>query len=405
MRKLIVFLLAAGLVFVFSAPAPAEDKTVEERVKALEDTVGAWSFYGSVRFATFFQESSKNFSDTEGAFNLEGPDQKTTQWGIAGNSRLGATVNKGDFSGRVELGLKENQGIGTRLIYGTYTFNNVTLLVGQDYAPLSDWGNSNQVFYWDQDMAGWGIMDESYNTGGRIPQIKIKWRGFQVAFVETKPADGPGDPNISQCGLDGVVNGKSVQTAVSDVTKQAVLPHLEVKYSAVTDKFFGDVFGGAGTYKIKAASIGLDRDINSYAVGINGGVTISPIYANATVWTAENGKQMGLHQADSIGAVIDSTSGKLYDDREFGWAAVVGVNIQKVTVEAGYGFVKSHNSFFTHDDDFQTYYLQAVIPVAANKSAKFSVTPEIGWVDYMKDFNGNPQGSAKYAGVKSQIDF
>ena len=53
MRKFIGFLLAVGLVFAFSASVFAA--TVEERVKTLEDTIGAWSFYGSARFATFYE--------------------------------------------------------------------------------------------------------------------------------------------------------------------------------------------------------------------------------------------------------------------------------------------------------------------------------------------------------------
>jgi hypothetical protein len=390
MRKFIGFLLAVGLLFAFSAPVFAADKTVEERVKALEDTVGTWSFYGSARFATFYETSDKNFNDSYGMTDLSGADSNTTRWGIAGNSRIGAKVKKGDFGGRVELGLKENQGIGTRLIYGTYSFNDVTVLFGQDYAPLGDWGNSNQVFSWDNDLAGFGIMDEN-----RVPQIKISFKGLQVALVENIGAN--------TCGLPGADG-----TTVLESKTEVLMPHLELKYSLATDKFFGDVFGGFNTYKVKFedTSTKFDKTVNAYALGVNGGVTLSPVYANAMVWMARNGKQLGLNQANAAGALIDAATGDITNDKDLGFALVAGANIQKITVEVGYGYVQSKlDEGGAKKDEAQSYYVQAVIPIAEGNGAKLSVTPEIGVIDYMKDATGAKQGKATYAGAKWQIDF
>ena len=184
MRGVLILVIAVGLIFAGSVPAPAAEKTVEERIKALEDTIGVWSFYGSARFATFYEKSDSNaFNDTDGITDLNGPHQKTTRWGIS-DSYVGATATKGDFGGKIEIEFEENQTLETRLMYGTYTSHDVILFLGQDYTPLGDWSYSNQVFAEDNAMQGWGIIYED-----TIPQLKLKWKGLQVAFVENKGAD------------------------------------------------------------------------------------------------------------------------------------------------------------------------------------------------------------------------
>ena len=91
-----------------------------------------------------------------------------------------------------------------------------------------------------------------------------------------------------------------------------------------------------------------------------------------------------------------------------GWALIAGVNIQKVTVEAGYGFVSSKmDESGAKKNEAQNYYLNATIPVAQNaaKTASFMIVPEVGVYDYMKNASGTDQGKALYAGAKWQVDF
>jgi hypothetical protein len=398
MRKTVVLLLMVGLIFVASAPAPAADRTLEERVKVLEDTLGTWSFYGSARYATFFEKSSSDaaFKDTDNVTNLiggspslTGPDQKLTQWGLAANTRLGAQVNKGDFGGKVEFKLKDDGSVGVRLMYGTYKVNDITFVFGQDYGPLSDFPTfSNQVFNGDDGLKGWGVIDE--NPSSRIPQIKIRWNGLQVALLETgsKYATGLNLP------------------ADAKATTEALLPHLEARYTFKADRFTGDIFGGASTYKVKSESLDIDKSVNSYAAGLCGGVKAAPVYGNAMVWMARNGKQLGLHQADAAGANFNLDDEGIINDKDYGYALTAGVVMLKVTVEAGYGFVSSKPDVDNAiNNKAQSYYLNATIPVVQTASAKFFVVPEVGIFDYMKDANGDNQGKATYAGAKWQVDF
>jgi hypothetical protein len=398
MRKILTPLLIICLIFILSAPAPAQETTLEDRVKVLENLFSGLSFYGSARFATFYEKSDSNFiSDSDKVTGLTsssplltGPDQKETQYGLAGNSRIGFVMDRGEgVGGKVELAFKNDGSITLRKGYGTYTFDRVILLIGQDYTPLSDWDYSNQVFNGDNDLAGWGIMDVD---GKRIPQIKIKWNGLQIALVENKDSTVP----------------SGLPSTVTDATTQVLLPNLEARYRLNVDNFFGDVFGGINSYKVKSKTADIDQTITSYAYGIGCGVKFNPLYTKGMVWMAHNGKQMGMHQADQAGATFNSTDYSLIADKDFGGALVVGANIQKVTVEAGYGFVSSEKDTSTaKKDKARNYYLNATIPVAQNvlKTASFFIVPEVGVYDYMKNASGSDQGKALYAGTKWQVDF
>ncbi|MDT8273254.1 MAG: hypothetical protein RRA35_08675, partial [Desulfomonilia bacterium] len=122
MRKFLVFLLVTGLVFCISAPISAQEQTLEARLKALEETIGCWVFYGSARYTTFYND--KNLSADS--------DDAGTTWALQGNSRIGARVNKDKITGRFEYGT----GVNLRVLYGAYDFGDGTFLIGQDYTPL-----------------------------------------------------------------------------------------------------------------------------------------------------------------------------------------------------------------------------------------------------------------------------
>jgi hypothetical protein len=395
MRKLCASLLIVLFTCALTATLHAAEKTSEERIKALEDVLGGLSFYGSARFATFYEKSNSDFlSDTDGVTKinstpaLTGPDQKTTQWALANNSRFGLSAKREDnLGGRVEIGLKNDGSVGLRLGYGTYTYNDVTFLFGQDYTPLSEWDYSNQVFNGDNALAGWGVIDVD---GKRIPQVKIKWKGLQIAFVNNKKADTLNLPTTA------------------NASTQVLLPTIQAKYRFSADKFFGDVFGGAGTYKVKSETLAMDKTVTSYAFGAGGGVKIDPVFAKAMVWMARNGKQLSLHQADAAGATFDLSDYSIINDKDFGWTVVAGAKIQKVSFEAGYGFVSSEKDTSGADkDQASNYYANMTIPIAQNavKTASFVVVPEIGVYDYMKNSAGAEQGKAEYAGAKWQVNF
>ncbi|MFY9113378.1 MAG: hypothetical protein WAP34_15730, partial [Desulfomonilia bacterium] len=64
-KTLTICLVLVGVIFFFSAPLPAEDKSLEERVSNLEKKVGGIEFFGSVRFATFYNDVDTATGDDE----------------------------------------------------------------------------------------------------------------------------------------------------------------------------------------------------------------------------------------------------------------------------------------------------------------------------------------------------
>jgi hypothetical protein len=396
MKKWYPSLLIFALVLAFAIPAQAQEKTMEDRVKALEQTLTGWSIYGSIRFATFYERSNSDFTgDTDAVtrFNpsavpaLTQPSQKITQWGLANNSRIGIGVDKKDnFTGRVEFGLSNDSTVGLRLGYATWTAGAATFLWGQDYTPLSDWDYSTQVFNGDNNLKGWGIMD--VDNSSRLPQVKVNVDGLKVALVYPKGAAGFADDDLG-----------------AGATNEVLLPTLMAKYRLNMDMLFADIFGGAGTFKVKSDI--RDKTVNSYTGGVGAGIKFDPVYVKGMIWWARNGKQMSLHQADAAGATFDAVGSYIEDD-DLGWAAIVGAKVNGLGVEAGYGYVSSDQDVSgSEKNKAQSYYANVSIPVAQNadKTEYITIVPEVGVFDYMKDSAGNDQGKIYYAGAKWQIAF
>ena len=382
MRKLIVFLLAAGLLFVLPAPVPAADKTVEERLQALEDTIGSWTIYGSARFGTFYQKDSAGDVGAGGLFN---DDNKTTIWDMQGNSRIGFAAKHGDLGGDLLLGIHDD-GVTIRHAFGSYQCGDVNFLIGKGETIFTNFTYSNQAgnpYTSDTDLQDWGFIDENFS-----PLVQMTYKGLTVQLVQTSPT---------------VALSSSSATA----TYETLLPHLEVQYHLAVDKFYGDVYGGAGTFKVKDVdTITVDTKVNSYTVGIGGGANIDPAFCGASIWYGRNATSMGVIQVTGRGALIDPTTGDVTNEKDLGVAAVVGAKIQKVTVEAGYGFTSSqYDESGAPKIKGQSYYLQAVVPIAETKNAKCFVVPEVGVFDQNDNDNGFKMGKTTYAGAKWQIDF
>ena len=73
MKKLLACLLTVCIVFVLSVPVMAEENTLENRVKILENLFGGLSFYGSARYDTFYVKSDSKFTsagDTDSVTQL-----------------------------------------------------------------------------------------------------------------------------------------------------------------------------------------------------------------------------------------------------------------------------------------------------------------------------------------------
>ncbi|MFY9397649.1 MAG: hypothetical protein WAR22_04720 [Desulfomonilia bacterium] len=374
-RQLMAFLVLVGLAFFISAPVYAEELSLEDRVANLEKTLGGVKFYGSLRMATFFEDSNIG----------PGSDDKSLRWDIQNNSRIGATFTRGKLTGAYELGLDDDDNkVMTRKLYGIYDMGWGSLLIGQNNPILGNMFYSNQVYNNDNDLLGWGGVFET-----RLPQIKLTVKGLEVALIRDKSSS--------------ALNADS-----GDV--DALMPKLEVHYRIDQPMFFMDVFGGLFAYTVddivlSSVNYG-DETVSCWVAGFGGGLKLDPVFLKAQVYMAQNGKNFGLILQDAAGAKFDA-SGDVVNETNAGAHLVVGSKIGKYTVEAGFGYAYSQldDPVASLDDDKNTcmsYYLNTTIPVYGS----FFIVPEVGVLDYGDNsFGDDEKKDVTYIGAKWQIDF
>jgi hypothetical protein len=375
MKKLLILCAVVTLVGSFALSASAAD----------------WSFYGSARMKTFHEIDDKITTQTD-------PDDGDTTWDLQGNARLGATVKNGDIGGGFEYGT----GVNLRKLFGTYTFGNNELLVGQTYSPVSNLFYSNQVWGEDNDLLGCG---QAY--AGRVPMIQLTFNKMvKVALV--KPYNSYPAIAASDLNGDGTVN-----TTTESADVDAILPKLEVSFNMSKEKFFMDIIFGAQTFNIEniGASGSDDVNVTSYLVGVGGGVKLGKAYVNAAMHYALNGGNYGLVSGAQYAplllknnsATYDATAVDINDNTTLAGLLVVGLKpSEKVTVEAGVGYDSQDLDVAgAKKDDTVCYYVNTTYYIADT----VFVVPEIGYFDYMENNTGADQGSSLYFGAKTQINF
>jgi hypothetical protein len=351
MKKLFVLFVAIALVGGFAVSAMAAE----------------WSFFGSARMSTFYQD-----------YDEEAGDDADTTWDLQGNARIGANVKAGAIGGGFEYG----SGPNLRKLFGTWNFGAGELLVGQTYTPLGSMFYSNQVWASDEDLLSIG---QCYN--GRQPMLQLSIQGLKLALVK------PNNPGVAAIGGD-------VDT---------LLPKVELSYSLKTDVFFMDVYGGFQTYEIETPAE--TYDVNAYVGGIGGGVNLGPAYVKLNGYYARNHGQYGLYSGanpvkdGSRDVGYDPVEDDLIETDSIGGLAVVGFKASDMlTFELGCGYIqheRDDDDDATDKNDAMSYYGNVTINIAPG----FFVVPEVGVVDWADDALGNDEGSMTYFGAKWQINF
>ncbi|MCK9265083.1 MAG: hypothetical protein M0R18_14930, partial [Deltaproteobacteria bacterium] len=185
-----------------------------------------------------------------------------------------------------------------------------------------------------------------------------------------------------------------------------LMPKIEVRYNFKQDNFFADVFGGFFSFEVEdvvydGVNCG-DETVNSWLVGLGGGVNLDPVYVRAQAYYARNARNFNLEHTDARGAKFDAT-GDLVNEDNFGAEFIVGTKIDKYTIEAGVGYVSSEwDESGSKADNAMSYYLNAVVPIYGS----FFVVPEIGVLDYLDGRDGKDEDKdLVYVGAKWQINF
>ncbi len=338
-----------------------------------------WNFYGSARFATFYVMEDFDNDGLGATFE----DDDDLQWAQQGNSRIGANVK---FNDQIGGGFEMSDSFGKRKLFGTYTFGGGSqLLIGQTYAP-SAWFYSNSVFDGDGDLLGVGEFYE-----GRVPMIQWKTGGLKIALIS--PA--------------------GQRASLSDDVYDVTFPKIEVGYGFKSDMWFLDVFGGYQTFELDGGSTGISEDVDSYVVGLGGGVNFGALYIKAGAHIGQNLGDYGgynpLDFDDEAFIVALAPSYNVYDTEGFGVLGVVGFNVSEMlTIEGGFGYVQYEKDDIpgvaTEDETGMQVYLNATINIAPG----FFIVPEVGYITADYDNAGaavDPEPNITYFGAKWQINF
>jgi hypothetical protein len=358
MRKLLIVLAALAFVVGTTIPAIATD----------------WSFYGKAAMFTYMQSVSKEASGL-------GVDDDDLTWTVLNSSNRFGFVAKGDdIGGILEFGINSHYAADAnrahiRLANGYWNFGAGTLVVGQDYAPAAFFPSA--TIYNDCSMVLHGAV---YTQ--RVPQIKLKWAGLQVALVE---------PN------------KAAMLADDQDTS---IPKIEASYDLKVGPVALHIFGGMNSYD-EVAIVGTtetETGIDSNLFGVGFKYATGPFYVNGDVWMATNPGNYGVLQ-DSKGTTATVTGTTVNDVDSMVYAAILGYKVSDmITLEAGYGLISNEREAagVTTEWETTTIYIQAPITLAKG----VTITPEFGTIDYgdVKPGTGD-RGDKTYYGAKWAIVF
>jgi len=374
MKKLTVLFAAMAMVVVFTMPAAADPQ---------------WDFYGSARVFTF----SMDVDLAEVAPNVQGVtaggdnDDRDTHWS-ANDSRWGAKVKVSDtLSGQVEWDVNN----GRRLFYGTWDFGAGKLTAGQFWTPANLlYSNSVGGASGPQVTgaaggtfnAGAGMTNAGIIATGRDIGLQLQFGEFKVAFLAPQ--------------------GLTDFSGVGDV--DTVLPQLEMSYHLALGKAFIDFVGGYQEYDVECtAANGGDFDVDSYLIGIGGGVNLGTFYIKGSAFMGQNVSEyvMGTQTANAptLGA-----GNSLNDNDTYGLTLIAGVKASDmVTIETGFGYTESElDVALSNEDDNFAWYLMANITLAPG----VTITPEVGYIDFGDGPVRNiDQGDALYFGLEWRINF
>jgi hypothetical protein len=366
----LLFILATS---VFAAEVGNDDLSgrltnVENGLDKVLKGIGSWSFYGQVHLSDFYTD-----------YNEDAGDADTANFDLGGISRFGATVKRGNFGGKAEIGIDDDaNAVKTRFLYGYYDLGSTRLTIGQDNAP-SKTDVSRQV------LGDYNMQQFAPVSINRRTQIKVATRGFELALLKLH--------------AKGLVPNADNANYTGNVAEY--LPKIEASYRFDADNYWAKVYGGFQTYKIETAA--RDFTINAYIAGLSGGVKFDPVYVNAAFMTGQNCAQYGLsNMIAGTNKPNDAwiENNKVQNQQTIGATLVAGVQVNKmVSLETGFGYVtkKSDRAAATEDDEAIGGYLQ--LPITIVKG--WVVTPEVGCYDYKKDLYGDDEGSMWYAGFKN----
>jgi hypothetical protein len=327
-------------------------------------------------------------------------------------------VKWGDIGGRFEYGSTPN----LRLLYGTWNFmKDAQILVGQDYTPF---------FYLPSGMCGPGGgecngigLGSIY--GGRVPQLKLVYSGFQFALLSPSSSVNPVLPNLAFVSVPGapppVATTPFAATIPAVRDNDQTIPKIEAAWNGNIGPVGLFIGGQYNQYKVEfqdpvLATNKADVTVSSWAIGAGGKFAMGPFWVAAAGVYSKNPANGGqLISLIPTVMLYDSVTKKSEDATWWSGQGIVGFKMSDMmSFEGGIvyqnGKVKSPVAtaaliFPDIEETSINWYVQAVISPAKN----FYIVPEVGSINFgdlkVTSFADRKMGDIFWFGVKWQINF
>lgn len=398
MKMIIRAALAVALVSMLAAPAMAATE---------------WNFGASLQYKTFWTE--RDYGDSEGD-DLENGGKALDNdgyldWTTQGDSSIFMEMRSDYLEGYIELQYDVDEGVLTNYYWGKYNFNeNFSILIGQT-DPLFIQEISNQVAYDNANLNGIGTANSD-----TLPMIALAYKGFTFALA--KPVQN--SEEMLEFNEEFYANMSGPSLTGVEYDRDTFMPQLHASYDYEADTWrikFGGAFAMTRYTDIELGGVNLgDETITSWLAGIDGQVFFGPLSLGAAVsyganWDAVGWNEMGIaYPLFKMNAAGDSISVK--NTNTLMLSLVAGYQLtEALGFEAGAGYRRDDNTMFDKASNTWTVYLQAAYEIADG----FTVTPEIGYINYGKTTGGKWNGITEkgnekygyewYAGMQWKMDF
>lgn len=386
MKKLILGLAAVAVMGMIAAPAMAATE---------------WNFGASLRYSTFWTEvdaGKGSMTDLEGGGKVLNNDGELS-WGTQANSRIKMFMKSDNLQGFIEFGYNtDTNTVTTREYWGKYNFGQGWYVqLGQSHQLFNIPGWSNQVWGSDLNMVGMGVTFRP-----PTPKIVLGYGGFAFALVQPETNTG---------------------NLLNNSDKDTYLPQVQASYDYKADTWNFKLAGAFQNYKINDINgTTKNKNINSWLIDAKTKVFFGPLYIGGTASVGQNWANANWNSTrgglaakymPAKGGSLNSAGYYMDGDKVKNTTSVMAAIIagyqltEALRFEAGAGYRYDDNKTWRDDSNMFNVYLNAAYTVAPG----FTITPEIGYMDFGKTIvakgaaKGKDAGYLWYAGAKWQMDF
>ncbi len=332
------------------------------------------NFYGSARLGYWYEMMDEDLTGGESRMNMQLINY--------GTSRMGASFNHKNVSGKAEFGFNGAGNVYTRLLYGKIILNDegCNLVIGQDYSGFNLANVASQstsiLLGYENMLLGYGALYD-----GRHPMIKFTNKlGIYLSLAAPKKIDAV---NLGNDAID------------------ALIPKINLGFNYKSENLGIYPTIGFNMSKYNEDASGIDESVMAYVFATTFKYNLNDLALKCQVHYGQNIADYGITTSTCANAGWDFVKEEVINVVTMGGYLQMTYPIGSTKITAGGGYVISSSDAIDDDDTGMSAFLQGNLKLHKN----VSFIPEAGIIDDMEDGMGTVEGSEIYFGTKLQIDF